>query len=139
MTTINEEERKRIQFVSDHLVDQIIEGRKTASVVRLGEVDMQEGEYDHPLVVGEYYDVYDSTLVARCTIRIVAMELCRWNQIPERLWRGETNKNADEFREDHLDYFDNPQTDFEFVAYYFELVGPPSSSPNQDRPVPTEG
>jgi uncharacterized protein YhfF len=119
---MSKEKRKRIQFVSDRLVDQIIQERKTASVTRLGEVDKDQGEYDNALVVGEYYDVYDSALVNRCTIRIVGMELCRWDNIPERLWRGETNENADEFREDHRDYFDNPTDDFEFVAYYFELV-----------------
>jgi uncharacterized protein YhfF len=119
---MSKEKRKRIQFVSDRLVDQIIQERKTASVTRLGEVDKDQGEYDNALVVGEYYDVYDSALVNRCTIRIVGMELCRWNNIPERLWRGETNINADEFWEDHRDYFDNPTDDFEFVAYYFELV-----------------
>jgi uncharacterized protein YhfF len=119
---MSKEKRKRIQFVSDRLVEQIIQGRKTASVAGLGEVDKDQGEYDNALVVGEYYDVYDSALVCRCTIRIVGMELCQWNKIPERLWRGETNANAEEFREDHRDYFDNPADDFEFVAYYFELV-----------------
>ncbi len=111
---------KCIQFVSDTLVQQIIEGRKTASVVTLGEVDVADGDYDDPLVVGEYYDVYDNSLVVRATIRIVGMELCRWEEIPERLWRGETNTSADEFRHDHLDYFENPSPDFEFVAYYFQ-------------------
>ena len=43
---------KRIEFVSDRLVEQIIEGRKTASVVRLDMVDVDEDEYNHALVVG---------------------------------------------------------------------------------------
>jgi hypothetical protein len=50
------------------------------------------------------------------------MELCRWEDIPERLWRGETNISADEFRLDHLDYFGNPDPSFEFVAYYFQMA-----------------
>ncbi len=53
---------RRIQFVSDGLVQQIVEGRKTASVVHVGEVDVADGVYDDPLVVGETYDVYDSSL-----------------------------------------------------------------------------
>jgi uncharacterized protein YhfF len=112
----------RLQFVSDSLVQQVIEGRKTASVVSLEEVDVAEDEYNDALVVGQYYDVYDSTRIKRATIRIVAMELCRWDSIPERLWRGETNVSAQEFRDDHQDYFNNPRDDFEFVAYYFELA-----------------
>lgn len=111
-----------MQFVSDALVQQVVDGRKTASVVKLGEVDVSDGDYDDPLVVGDIYDVYDSCLVARATIRIVGMELCRWEEIPERLWRGETNTSAEEFRQDHLDYFDNPAPGFEFVAYYFERM-----------------
>ncbi len=116
-------QNRSIQFVSDTLVQQIIEGKKTASVVALGEVDISDGDYDDPLVVGEYYNVYDSSLVARTTIRIVGMELCRWEHIPERLWRGEANTSAEEFRQDHLDYFENPGPGFEFVAYYFERAG----------------
>jgi len=115
---------RRIQFVSDGLVQQIVEGRKTASVVALGEVDLKEDGYNDALVVGEYYDVHDSGLAKCATIRIVAMELCRWDKIPERLWRGETNSSAEEFRRDHRDYFRSPGPGFEFVAYYFELVDP---------------
>lgn len=114
---------RKTQFVSDNLVQQVVDGLKTASVTRVGEVDLPEGGYDDALFVGEYYDVYDSAYVKRATIRIVGMELCRWDDIPERLWRGEFNVDADEFRADHVEYFSNPGADFEFVAYYFELVG----------------
>ena len=112
----------KIQFVSDALVQQIIEGRKTASVVAVDEVDVKEDEYNDGLVVGRYYDVYDSKLQLRVTIRITGMEVCRWDSIPERLWRGETNSNADEFRTDHVDFFGDPSDEFEFVAYYFEVL-----------------
>lgn len=119
---MTEGENLKIQFVSDNLVRQIIEGRKTASVAEIEEIDIAEDEYNDALVVGRYYDVYDSALVKRATIRIVGMELCRWDKIPERLWRGETNVDADEFREDHREYFNNPAPEFEFIAYYFALV-----------------
>jgi uncharacterized protein YhfF len=115
-------DNKRLQFVSDALVQQVLEGRKTASVAALDEVDIKEDEYNDALVVGQFYDIYDASLTKRGTLRIVAMELCRWDEIPERLWRGETNVSADEFRADHIDYFDNPSDGFEFVAYYFEAV-----------------
>ena len=114
--------KRKIQFDFDSLVEQIVKGQKTASVVRLGEVDISDGEYDDPLVVGECYDVFDSHLTPRAAIRITAMELCRWENIPERLWLGETNNNAEEFRQDHLYYFDNIRPDLEFVAFYFELI-----------------
>jgi len=113
---------KRIEFVSDRLVEQIIDGRKTASVVLLDEVDVDEDEFNHALVVGHYYEVYDSVRNPRCVIRITGMELCRWDDVPERLWMGETNEDANEFKADHVDYFDNPLDDFEFIAYYFQHV-----------------
>jgi uncharacterized protein YhfF len=114
---------RRIQFVSDRLVEEIVAGQKTASVVGLEDVDVKEDDYNDALVVGAVYDVYDSQLVRRASIRLVAMELCRWDAIPERLWRGEGNQSAEAFRQDHLDYFDHPDSDFEFVAYYFKRVG----------------
>jgi uncharacterized protein YhfF len=115
---------KRIQFVSDNLVQQIIEGRKTASVISLGEVDVDEDEYNPALVVGHYYEVFDSHRKPRCVLRITGMELCRWGTIPETLWKGENNLDANEFRKDHKEYFDNPNDDFEFIAYYFNLIKP---------------
>jgi hypothetical protein len=50
------------------------------------------------------------------------MELCIWRDISERLWRGESNTSAEEFRKDHENYFNKPSDDFEFIAYYFHLV-----------------
>jgi len=116
---------RRIQFVSDALVEQIVAGQKAASIVALDEVGVKEDEYNDALVVGQYYDVHDSALEKRARIRITAMELCRWDSIPEQLWRGEVNSSAEEFRSDHTEYFGNPDRDFEFVAYYFELAEPP--------------
>jgi uncharacterized protein YhfF len=119
---------KKMQFASDALVRQVVEGRKTASVATLEGVDVAEDEYNDALVVGQSYDVHDSTLTFRVTVRIIAMELCRWDSVPERLWRGETNSSADEFRHDHWEYFGHPGDDFEFVAYYFEVVNPPPAA-----------
>ena len=113
---------KRIQFVSDQLIEQIIEKKKTASVTHLDYLTNDEDEYNHALIVGEFYDVYDSKFVKRCTIRITAIEFCQWNNIPKRLWRGETNNNAYELREDHKEYFNYPTDSFEFAAYYFQLI-----------------
>ncbi|MEP0912412.1 ASCH domain-containing protein [Leptolyngbya sp. GB1-A1] len=116
-------QEKRIQFVSDNLADQIVQGRKTASCVWLDQLG-DEDDYNHALTVGEYYTVYKLDKTPACKIRILCLELCTWNNIPERLWRGETNMSAEEFRSDHVEYFNHPPDEFEFVAYYFELVEP---------------
>lgn len=114
-------QEKRIQFVSDNLADQIIQGRKTASCVWLNQLG-DEDDYNHALIVGEYYTVYKLDKTPACRIQILGLELCTWNNIPEKLWRGETNTSAEEFRSDHLEYFNHPADGFEFVAYYFKLV-----------------
>lgn len=112
---------KRMSFTMDRLIDQIIEGRKTASAEWLheqGELD----EWDSELRVGDVYTVCDSNRTPRCRIRVTSIRLCRWDAIPEWLFRGETNDNAQEFRDDHVDYFNDPQDEFEFVGYEFELI-----------------
>ena len=44
---------KRIQFVSDQLIEQILENKKTASVTHLDNLHHDEDAYHHALVVGE--------------------------------------------------------------------------------------
>jgi hypothetical protein len=57
-----------------------------------------------------------------CRLCIAFLAVCHWDNIPEKLWRGELNVDADEFREDDREYFDNPAPKFEFVVYCFDLV-----------------
>lgn len=112
---------KRMSFTSDDLIEQILDGRKTASVEwldRQGELD----EWDSALEVGAVYTVCDSSRRPRCRIRVTSIRLCRWAEIPEWLWRGEVTDSAGEFREAHRDFFNEPAEDFEFAGYEFELV-----------------
>ena len=111
----------RMTFTFDRLIDQIIEGRKTATVERIEEQGYLD-EWDTGLGIGYVYTVHDSERAPRCRIKVVRLELCRWDAIPEWLWRGEANQNADEFRDDHVDYFGNPGPGFEFVGVEFQLV-----------------
>ncbi|MEM7624896.1 MAG: ASCH domain-containing protein [Planctomycetota bacterium] len=114
-------QENRVSFTHDRLIDQIIEGRKTATVERLNEQGYLD-EWDTGLEVGAVYQVYDSNRTARCRVKITAIRLCVWGDIPEWLWRGETNSNPDEFRADHLEYFGEVADDFEFVGIEFHLV-----------------
>ncbi len=107
-----------MSFKSNHLIDQIIEGRKTASVEWLDK-QVKLDEWDSALKTDQVYTVCDSNRIPKCKIRVVEMELCRWDSIPERLWKGETNANADEFRADHDEYFDDPKKDFGFFSLLF--------------------
>lgn len=112
---------KRMSFTSDHLIDQIIRGEKTASAETIedqGELD----EWDSALQVGVTYVVCDSERRPKCRIKVTMIQLCQWDDIPEWLWRGETNECAQEFRDDHDEYFGHPVEGFEFVGYQFECV-----------------
>jgi len=107
------------------LIDQIIDGAKTATVTRLEWQNGYDG-YSTALRVGEVYAVYDGERTARCRVRITALELTRWDDIPERLWRrdpattGERSLAA--FVGDHDEFFGYPGPDFEFLAVYFDRV-----------------
>lgn len=115
--------KHRMQWSDSRLIEQIIDGRKTATVRRLSESEGID-EYNTALHVGEVYQVYDANRRPRVTIRLTAIELATWGDIPEALWRrdpavsGEVSEAA--FRGDHADYFGDPSDDFEYLALYFE-------------------
>lgn len=115
----------RMQWLDGRLIEQIIAGHKTATVRRLHE---SAGIDDHntALHVGAVYQVYDADLHPRVAIRLTGIELARWDDLPEALWRrdpavsGAVSEAA--FRADHADYFGDPDSDFEFLALYFDPV-----------------
>lgn len=114
-----------MQWFQSELIDQIIDGSKTATV-RF--VAWSEGldAYNTALHVGTTYTVFDRSEQARCRVRLTAIELVRWDDIPERLWRRDPAVSGavglEAFRADHVGYFDNPADDFEFLAVYFDRV-----------------
>ena len=105
------------------LVQQIIDGTKTATAWLI-ESALGVDQYNTPLHVGFVYTVYDADTRPRCRIRITRIELARWGDIPERLWREDPAIAGDvglqPFRRDHYDYFGQPDDDFEFLAIYFD-------------------
>lgn len=117
--------KHRMQWLDFRLIEQIIDGRKTATVRRLPEgagID----DYNTALHVGAIYQVYDADCQPRVAVRLTAVELARWGDLPETLWRrdpavsGEVSEAA--FRADHAAFFDYPSDDFEFLALYFDPV-----------------
>ncbi len=114
-----------MQWLDGRLIEQILDGRKTATVRRVHESAGIDG-YNTSLHVGAIYHVYDAERQARVAIRLTAIELARWGDLPEALWRrdpavsGEVSEVA--FRSDHAGYFGDPDNDFEFLALYFKLV-----------------
>lgn len=121
---------KRLTFWSAHadddsLVQAVIAGRKTVTADTVADYHAGYGELgDGGYVAGDLIEVYDGRRRLRCTIRATKVEVIRFGDIPEAVWRGETFGSAEEFRDvhrqcmPHLDLHD----DFELVALHFELV-----------------
>jgi uncharacterized protein YhfF len=122
--------RKKLTFWGadaddDSLVHEVIAGRKTVTADTVEDYYKGYGELgDGGYVAGDIIDVFDLKGRLRCTIRATRVEVIRFGDIPEDVWRGETFASADEFREvhirclPHLDLHDA----FEFVALHFELL-----------------
>jgi uncharacterized protein YhfF len=115
----------RMQWYDETLIDQIIAGTKTATVRPL---EWSEGldAFNTALHVGATYTVYNEAKVAQCQVRVSAIELARWDTIPEALWRRDPAASGavslEAFIADHDDYFGNPADDFEFLALFFDRI-----------------
>jgi uncharacterized protein YhfF len=122
--------RKKLTFWGageddDSLVRDVIAGRKTVTADTVEDYAKGYGELgDGGYAAGDIIDVFDLRGRPRCTIRATKVEVIRFGEIPEAVWRGETFASAEEFREvhvrclPHLDLHDG----FEFVALHFELI-----------------
>ena len=123
--------RKKLTFWGadendDSLVREVIAGHKTVTADTVEDYYKGYGELgDGGYAAGDLIDVYDLKGRPRCAIRATRVEIIRFGDIPEAVWRGETFGSAQEFRDvharclPHLDLHD----EFEFVALHFELVG----------------
>jgi len=121
---------KRTQFWGvdendDRLIKQIIAGRKTATACPAAEYFLPDGAYeDGGFGVGDRVEVYDLKKQLRCVIKITEVYTATFASIPEKLWRGEGNKSADEFRQDHRSCWSHLTltADFEMIINHFGLV-----------------
>lgn len=121
---------KRTQFWGidendDRLVQHIIEGRKTATACPATEYNLSAGDFDDGgYEVGDIVEVYDLKKKFRCTIKITEVYSTKFGNIPDKLWIGECNSSADEFREDHRSCWSKYEIDddFEMMINHFELV-----------------
>jgi uncharacterized protein YhfF len=109
----------------DSLPRAVIEGRKTVTADTVDDYYKPYGEYgDGSYEAGDLIEVYDLKQRLRCLIRATNVQVIRFGQIPEEVWRGENMSSAREFQEIHIACL--PQydlhDDFEFVTLHFELA-----------------
>lgn len=109
----------------DSLVREVIAGRKTVTADVVADYYAGYGELgDGAYAAGDLIEVRDGQRRPRCLIRATKVEIIRFGDIPEPVWRGEGFAGAREFQQVHIRCL--PQyalhDDFEFVALHFELV-----------------
>lgn len=122
--------RKRVQFWGrhpddDHLVQEILDGLKTASVDLAHNYPLPDGDYDDGgFEVGDVVEVYDGRERLRCLIRITEVYDVAFGQIPEKLWREEVCESAEHFQRAHHECWpdENLTEETKLTAYHFELV-----------------
>jgi uncharacterized protein YhfF len=122
--------RKRLTFWGAHEDDDslpraVIAGEKTVTADTIQDYYKPYGEYgDGSYEAGDIIEVYDLRQRLRCLIRATRVQVIRFGDIPEAVWRGEGFGSAREFQQVHIDCL--PQYDlhggFEFVALHFELA-----------------
>ncbi|MEX0322359.1 MAG: ASCH domain-containing protein [Puniceicoccaceae bacterium] len=122
--------RKRIQFWGrdkddDSLVLEILRGEKTATVCEVDDYYVSDGDFDDGnLLPGELVEVYDLRENLRCLIQITEVYKVRWDNIPEKLWRGEACRDEKHFKDAHIfcwpEY--NITDEFEMMATHFKLI-----------------
>jgi uncharacterized protein YhfF len=109
----------------DHLVREILEGQKTASVDLARTYHLPDGDYDDGgLEVGDLVEVYDGRKRLRCTIQITEVYEASFGDIPEKLWRAEVCESAEHFQRAHREVWpDEGLTDeTKLIAFHFRLV-----------------
>jgi putative acetyltransferase len=121
---------KRVQFGTtdepdDRLVQEVVEGKKTASVDLAHRYHVPNGVFDDGgYEVGDVVEVYDSRGVVRGLIRITEVYGTALGTVPERLWKAEVCESADHFRAAHENCWpdDIVTDDSPLTAFHFELM-----------------
>ena len=113
-----------LTFPYGWLLEQVLDGRKTASVLRPGERNYGVDPCDAEVRVDGVYEARGPDGDARCRIRVTRMQELRWDEpVPEALWRAEACADEAEFRRDHLEWFSHPSAEYRYRAFWFERVG----------------
>lgn len=109
----------------DSLPLAVIAGRKTVTADTAQDYYKPYSDYgDGSYETGDLIEVYDLKKRLRCLIRATKVQIIRFAEIPEPVWRGEGFTSAREFQEVHIRCLPQYELhdDFQFVALHFDLV-----------------
>jgi len=122
---------KRFCFWADddaivaHLIDQVRDGSKTATARPASSWGVPRNAYDDATFdVGDVADLIDNAGVVHARLRITDVYTCRFDAIPEKLWRAEAEPSAQAFRDSHITGWPHLtlEGDTVLTAIHFEVV-----------------
>jgi uncharacterized protein YhfF len=114
-----------IPEIANELIGQTLAGTKTATVRPASSWGVPLHDYDSArFKVGDLVELRDAGGAAHGQLRLTEVYDCTFGDIPERLWRGETNNSADEFRADHRSGWPHVELtlDLPLIAIHFRLI-----------------
>ena len=122
---------KRFCFWADdeavvaHLIAQVFDGTKTATARPCASWGVPRNGYDDArYAIGDVAYLYDNAGRVYARLRITDVYTCRFDAIPENLWRAEAEPSAQAFRDAHIrGWPDLTLTDdYPLTAIHFERV-----------------
>lgn len=100
---------KRFCFWADddaivaHLIAQVRDGSKTATARPKSTWGVPRNTYDDAVYgIGDIADLHDNHGVVHARLRITDVYDCRFDSIPEKLWRAEAETSAAAFQDSHI-------------------------------------
>ena len=89
--------------IVDRLIAQVLAGDKTATARPASSWGVPRNTYDDAVYeTGDVADLHDNRGVVHARLRITDVYNCRFDSIPEKLWRAEAEISAAAFRDSHI-------------------------------------
>lgn len=111
--------------VDEELIGQVMAGAKTATARPSYSWGVPAHEFDSAIFeAGDLVEFYDLGQRLRGHLRMTEVYRFSFGDIPERLWRGEACRDADDFRDAHRSGWPHVSLsdDTALMALHFELV-----------------
>ncbi len=111
--------------VDEELIGQVFAGAKTATARPSYSWGVPAHEFDSAkIVAGDLDEFYDLGQRLRGHLRMTEIYSCSFGDIPERLWRGEACRDAEDFRDAHRRGWPHVSLsdDTALMALHFELA-----------------
>jgi uncharacterized protein YhfF len=122
---------KRFSFWADDpkalekLIEQTLRSEKTATARPKSSWKRPKHDFDAAdFAAGDLCDLFDAARLRRGRIRITEVYECTLGKLPEKLWRGEGNVDAQQFIDGHKWGWGHlvVDDDFQMIGIHYRLV-----------------